>query len=169
MGLTGDKARVAYAHLVAKMWREPDLRRKFVQDPKAVLSGEGIDLPADTTVSVLENTESVHYVVLPEGADPADPAMQLLLKRLIPLDGIEARVVQDQPKLVHAVIPTIPSGFSPSTSTHDELAAVVAGGATAVNLYAAANVVGAANVAGVQNVGGATEGVVVAVGAAVLT
>lgn len=54
-----------YAHIVAKAWNDEQFKRRLISDPAAVLREEGIDVPDDVEVRVVENSERVFYLSLP--------------------------------------------------------------------------------------------------------
>ena len=167
-----DKWRVVAANVIAHAWRDPAYKVSVLQDPKAALAAAGLSLPDSINVAAVENTARQKYIVLPTQerlqADPAAGAK--LLKAITPLpDGIEVTLLQDTADTRHFVLPVPPAITGTQAHTEASAANAMAIGWEAINLWTTANVAGEANVAGVQNVGGATEGVVVAVGAAVLT
>lgn len=54
-----------YTHIVGKAWADEEFKRRLIADPKAVLREEGIEIPDDVEVRVVENTEKVFYLSLP--------------------------------------------------------------------------------------------------------
>jgi hypothetical protein len=65
-----NKLNRAYAEATRKAWSDPAFREKLLADPRASLSAEGVQVPADVTIKVLENTGDVIHLVLP--ARPSD-------------------------------------------------------------------------------------------------
>jgi len=65
-----DYADADVGKLIAKAWREPSFKAALIADPVAVAQAEGIDVPADLTFTVLENTDKHFHLILP--AAPSD-------------------------------------------------------------------------------------------------
>jgi hypothetical protein len=51
--------------VVAQAWTDDDFKVRLLADPKAVLTENGISLPDDLELRVVENTDSLFYVALP--------------------------------------------------------------------------------------------------------
>ena len=51
--------------IIAKAWRDPAFKAELIANPAAALKAEGIDVPADMTVTVVENTDKHFHLVLP--------------------------------------------------------------------------------------------------------
>jgi len=51
--------------IVAKAWKDPAFASRLKSDPKAVLQEHGINLPKNTKVTVLENTDKVIHLAVP--------------------------------------------------------------------------------------------------------
>jgi hypothetical protein len=51
--------------LLVKCWHDADTRKRFIANPKAVLAENGIDLPPEAEIVVLEDTAKKAHVVLP--------------------------------------------------------------------------------------------------------
>lgn len=61
--------------IVAKSWADEDFKARLLSDPAAVLSEEGISVPAGTTIKVVEEAAGEAVFVLPamqEGKSPQD-------------------------------------------------------------------------------------------------
>ena len=54
-----------FGKIVAKAWRDPAFKAELIANPAAALKAEGIDAPAGTAVTVLENTDKQFHLVLP--------------------------------------------------------------------------------------------------------
>ena len=54
-----------YGQLVAKCWTDEGFKAKLMANPAAVLKAEGLDLPAGTSINVVENTNKVFNVFIP--------------------------------------------------------------------------------------------------------
>lgn len=53
------------AQFMARVWSDPALKQRLIDDPKAVLREQGAQIPESTEVRVVENTDQVFYMVLP--------------------------------------------------------------------------------------------------------
>lgn len=60
----------AYAEATRKAWSDPAFRAKLLANPRATLLAEGVQVPADVTIKVFENTGDLIHLVLP--ARPSD-------------------------------------------------------------------------------------------------
>jgi hypothetical protein len=54
-----------WAHLLAKVWADDALKRKFIENPAAVLQEYGIKTKHGVDLRVVENTDKTQYMVLP--------------------------------------------------------------------------------------------------------
>ncbi len=50
---------------IARAWTDPDYKTKLLSDPHAALAEAGVEVPAGTTIKVMENTADTVHVVLP--------------------------------------------------------------------------------------------------------
>ncbi len=55
-----------WGQLVARAWRDPAFKQRLLADPAAVLREQGIAVPASQQVRVVENTDQVIHLVLPQ-------------------------------------------------------------------------------------------------------
>jgi hypothetical protein len=55
--------------LVAAIWQDESLKKRFIEKPKQVLKEYGIDARSDKELVVLENTKDKTHIVLPEPPD----------------------------------------------------------------------------------------------------
>ena len=60
-----DKATAAHGKIIARAWRDPAFKAKFVANPHAMLKEAGVAVPEGVTVKVVENTDTHHHLVLP--------------------------------------------------------------------------------------------------------
>ncbi|MBF0304578.1 MAG: NHLP leader peptide family RiPP precursor [Alphaproteobacteria bacterium] len=51
--------------IIAKAWADEAFKAKLIADPAATLLAEGIAVPANITLKVVENTDTVLHIVLP--------------------------------------------------------------------------------------------------------
>jgi nitrile hydratase len=68
-----------WAKIVAKAWADEDYKQRLLDDPKAVLAAEGIELP-DIDIKVVEATEKQAWMVLPP--KPADGEIEQEQERI---------------------------------------------------------------------------------------
>lgn len=173
---TGDRDRVIMAEVIAKVWSDPAYEAKLKAHPAETLEEAGLDLKGHK-VDLLMNRDNITYVVLPAegGFDAVKISFLKFLEQNVPLGDREIRVVQNTQDTIHIVIPLKPAKYGSGAVSDEELAAISGGGSSAANVDTGVNAQVAGNVEVVtnggvaQNVAGATEGVVVAVGGAVLT
>ena len=55
-----------WGQIVARAWREPAYKQRLMADPAAVLREEGLAVPAGQQVRLVENTDQVLHLVLPQ-------------------------------------------------------------------------------------------------------
>jgi hypothetical protein len=58
------------SQLIAKCWADEDFKQTLLADPAAALKAAGVELPAGTTVKIVENTDKVFHLAIP--AKPTD-------------------------------------------------------------------------------------------------
>jgi hypothetical protein len=120
MPLEGDRSRTILAMAVSRMWRDPEYKEQFINDPKRVLSGEGVNFADDVTVKVVEETPTIKYVDLAHAAGAPEAA----LRQFLPIpDGEELRVVQGTDNLSYVVVPPAPAWIAPGAKADDMLIA----------------------------------------------
>ena len=54
-----------YSKLIAKAWMDERFKKRFLENPAAVLKEEGLEAPYGVEVKVVESTDKVLYLVLP--------------------------------------------------------------------------------------------------------
>lgn len=54
-----------YQKIIAKAWADEAFKERLLAKPSEVFSEEGIDVPKDVEIRVVEATSSVRYFVLP--------------------------------------------------------------------------------------------------------
>ena len=69
---------IATAIAIARTWTDTHYKAKLINDPHAALAEAGVELPAGTTVKVVQNTANTQYLVL-----PVAPAMSLSLLKFV--------------------------------------------------------------------------------------
>jgi len=63
--LTSLGARGPFGQLVLKAARDPQLKKKLIENPEVTLAEAGVKLPKGYKVTVLENSDQVIHIVLP--------------------------------------------------------------------------------------------------------
>lgn len=120
MPLEGDRSRTILAMAVSRVWKDPEYKQRFINDPKRVLSDEGVNFADNVTVRVVEETPTIKYVDLARAADGPEAA----LRQFLPIrDGEELRVVQGSDNLNYVVLPAAPAWIAPGASSGDLLVA----------------------------------------------
>ena len=115
MEIESNKERTALAMAFARMWQDPQYKQEFLSDPKMVLSREGVNFSADTSVRVVEETRNIKYMDLEK--EELD-----LLRRLTPIsEGHEVRIVQSTANLRYLVLPATPGWIAPGAQTMGNL------------------------------------------------
>ncbi len=129
MAFEGDRSRTIFAMMVARMWRDPNFQKEFLDNPKAVIEAEGIALPAGAHVRVLQDSPGVKYVNLtPDIHLQQDSARLLaLVGKLLPIpEGTEVRLVQSTDETKYVVLPLPPTGIDVKSASQAHLAALAA-------------------------------------------
>ena len=52
-------------NLITKAWKDSSFKQNLIADPRSVLEAEGIDLPKNIEVRVVEESADVFYLVIP--------------------------------------------------------------------------------------------------------
>ncbi len=139
------KNAVKYGEVVSKCWEDEAYKKRFVEDPEAVLSEAGFEVEEGVTYKVIEQPKLVKYLVIPH--EDAKDAVQTIAKSLLNVaekkdtiipEGAEVRIIQNTEDMRYMVLPA-----SPKSLTSAELK-MVAGGDSAVT---ATNVVQTGEVA----------------------
>jgi hypothetical protein len=63
--MTPQDRRMQYQQIVAKAWGNDVYRQRLLRDPKGTLTSEGVSLPDDVEVKVLEDTPKLVHFVIP--------------------------------------------------------------------------------------------------------
>ena len=120
---------VKYGEVIAKCWEDEAYKKRFIEDPEAVLSESGFVLDEGVTYKVIQQPKTVKYLVIPH--EGTKEAVQVIAKGflnesekrdiIIP-EGTEVRIIQNTDDVRYMILPA-----SPKTLTKAELA-MVAGG-----------------------------------------
>ncbi len=66
---------------IARAWTDADYKAKLLSDPRTALAEVGVEIPAGTTVQVVEDTADTQHLVLPVApAETGEIAMEDLEK-----------------------------------------------------------------------------------------
>lgn len=55
-----------YGQLIAKCWADEEFKKKFIKSPAKVLKEQGIEVPKGMKFKVVENTDKLAYIVIPQ-------------------------------------------------------------------------------------------------------
>ena len=132
-----------YGEVVSKCWEDEAYRKRFIEDPEAVLSEAGFVTEEGVTYKVIEQPKLIKYLVIPH--EDSKEAVQVISKGLLNAvekkdviipSGAELRIIQNTEDLRYLVLP-----MSPKSLTQAELKAVAGGDFQNVssNVYAATN------------------------------
>jgi len=122
--LDGDKGRTVVAMATARAWKDANYKQRLLDDPKAVLAAEGLELDADINVVVLEDTDTVKYVNLSRGeiGEREEVSLVMLIQNFLPIpEGHEVRFVQSTDKTRYLVLRQLPASIEPANLTESEL------------------------------------------------
>ncbi|HYJ78274.1 MAG TPA: NHLP leader peptide family RiPP precursor [Longimicrobiaceae bacterium] len=96
MLVQSDKQRTLLALVTARAWRDAWYRQRLLDDAASALREEGVSVPEGVTVRVLEDSDSVKHMVVPDAATAAEQLERV--RRCLPLlPGCELRVVRAGP------------------------------------------------------------------------
>lgn len=62
---------MSVSKVIARAWTDLEFKNKLLNDPNGALAEHGVDVPAGTTVKVVENTGDTVHLVLPSAPDEA--------------------------------------------------------------------------------------------------
>jgi Nitrile hydratase, alpha chain len=65
-----DRAR-RFSHIVARAWSDENFKKRLIAKPEEVFAEYALDVPAGTTIRVVENTDTTMHFILP--AKPSLP------------------------------------------------------------------------------------------------
>jgi hypothetical protein len=60
------------SQLMMELYSNPELKEKFIANPKEVMAEKGIEVPKGKEIKVLEETETQKYIVLPHLDDDSN-------------------------------------------------------------------------------------------------
>ena len=63
--MNGEEFQKAYGKLVAKAWEDDEFKAKLLVDPMAVFKENDITLPPGLEVKIVENSDTIVYLILP--------------------------------------------------------------------------------------------------------
>lgn len=106
--MTQKDRKILIAELLNRCWDDETFKAQFIENPAKVLAEAGLPVDAEKTYRVVENTDSVQYVVLPE-KDAAAVLEQLknaaAQKENFISAGKEVRFVQNSADVKYVLLP----------------------------------------------------------------
>src|ERR1700760_1817548 len=69
---SSDRNRIIYEQMIARAWEDNAYKARLLANPRQTLTEAGVVLPASGAFVVLENTDTVMHVVLPENTSITD-------------------------------------------------------------------------------------------------
>lgn len=124
MSLDGDKGRTILAMVIARAWKDPGYRSKFLSNPAQVLTSEGADVPKGVSFTVVSDQPGVKYIPLSHDLDVSQNSDRIvaLMRRVLPIPaGKELRFVQSTPDTRYLVLPLPPPSIDPATTSESDL------------------------------------------------
>ena len=70
--MSGEEQRMTMGKIVARAWADETFKRQLIANPAKTLQEEGVEVPPGVEVRVVENTDDVFYLVLPERREPGE-------------------------------------------------------------------------------------------------
>ena len=67
-----EDAQNRYGKIVAKAWTDEAFKARLMSDPKSIFKENGIDVPEDVEVKVVENTDKLIHFSLPPKPEEGD-------------------------------------------------------------------------------------------------
>jgi hypothetical protein len=119
--LTGSRDNAIVALITARTWRDADYKARFLQNPKEVLAEEGIELPGDVEVRVLEDTGTVKHLTLSRDTAEAIDALDVLGQAIPVPEGCEVRLVQSTERTRYIALKVPPTDIDPWLTSEQEL------------------------------------------------
>ena len=159
------KNAVKYGEVVSKCWEDEAYKKRFVEDPEAVLSEAGFAVEEGVTYKVIEQPKLVKYLVIPH--EDAKDAVQSIAKNLLNVaekkdtiipEGAEVRIIQNTEDMRYMILPA-----SPKSLTQSDLKLVAGGGDVQVSTEVAVAAVEAQCTATTTTAAAETEVVALAV------
>jgi hypothetical protein len=115
MQLQEDQVRTALAMAAARSSSDPDYRKRFLDDPRQVLSDEGFDCPANVEVRVLQDDATVKYLAL-DGVYEGNGGLEAIIEQALPIEPAqEVRLVQSTDSTRYVVLKDMPRELTPSS------------------------------------------------------
>ena len=134
------------ARVVARAWVDAEFKGRLLSEPRATVNGMGYDLPADSELAIVEDTEELHHLVVctlcscyPHGllGPPPDWYKSLAYRSRAVVeprkvmsefgleveDDVEVRVMDSTADMRYLVLPLRPEGTE--GLTEEELASLV--------------------------------------------
>ncbi len=68
--------------VISRAWSDAEYKAKLLSDPAAVLAEAGVEIPAGTTIKVVENTAETNHLVLPRAPEGASELSDDALEKI---------------------------------------------------------------------------------------
>ena len=117
--MTQKDKKLIIAEIINGCWDDEAYKAKFIANPAKVLAESGFPVEEGKNYRVVENTDKIRYVVLPEDSAQAVDilakiAEQIKNKAIVKgkkfvSDGAELRIVQNSADTVNLILPKKPS------------------------------------------------------------
>jgi len=73
--------------LVFDLYGDPQLKRRFIADPAAVMKERGVTAPEGVNLRAVEDSESIRHIVLPYIAPSEVPSLEEVERRVSKIVG----------------------------------------------------------------------------------
>ncbi|MCX5976233.1 MAG: nitrile hydratase subunit alpha [Coprothermobacterota bacterium] len=67
--------------LILELNSDPDLKKRFLENPAAMLKERGLEIPPEVTLRVMEDTPDVRHIVIPYIAPGASTTLEEIEQR----------------------------------------------------------------------------------------
>jgi hypothetical protein len=70
--MTNEERGKNLGQIIAKSWADVAFKLRLLTDATAVLKEEGVEIPEGVSVKVVENTDQVHHLIIPQPPEPGE-------------------------------------------------------------------------------------------------
>jgi len=67
--------------LILELNSDPDLKKRFLENPAAILKERGLEIPSEITLRAMEDTPNVRHIVIPYFAPSAPTTLEEIEQR----------------------------------------------------------------------------------------
>ena len=71
----------AIEDLILELYGDPDLKKRFLENPTALLKERGLEIPPEIVLRVVEDTPDVRHIVLPYIVPGTTPTLEEVEQR----------------------------------------------------------------------------------------